>query len=180
MMRELWGNVVTCDTLAARDLGAIERCYASRLRIVVAGKFSDSFVIEEIVADTIITAWRRLDELPEDPSALWAWLRETALNHCRNQVRTKVRRERLERRVIDHAELSSGNGPAVHHPGADRITAEEILQLLAPEDRKILAMADSGISHDQAASKAGIGIGAFRMRLHRVRKRLGVLVDELL
>ena len=155
--------------------------YEAKLRVLVASRISDPFAVDEIVSEVVVTAWRRLEELPDDPSARWAWLRNAALNHCRNFVRGKVRRERLERHLVHVASRQVGyHDPAAVQPNAERLAAQAILRQLSDKDMSILLLVDTGIPHDRAAAQLGVGVGAFRMRLHRTRQRLESLLHELL
>jgi DNA-directed RNA polymerase specialized sigma24 family protein len=163
------------EELMSRDAAAIANAYGMRLRIFVSSKVSDLFVVDEILADTIVTAWQRQNELPNEPAALWVWLRETAHNHCRNHVRSKLRRQRLELRLIHETHHATSWDHESEHPGVDRLGAKEIWDQLSYEERWVLRLADR--PHVEASAALGLAIGAFRMRLHRLRLRLDELMN---
>lgn len=125
----------------------------------------------DIVADTFLTAWRRLDTLPEDPAL---WLFGVARNVVANHRRSLRRREALRTRV----EGDASRGPLVAPDPADQVEARmavrSALRRLSERDREALMLvAWDGLDAASAAAAMGYTPSAFAVRLHRARRRLG-------
>ena len=127
----------------------------------------DRAVAEDVVADTFLTAWRRVGELPEDPLP---WLlgvaRRVLANHRRGVGRQDAATGRL---AILHRQHEEDPAEDV----ADRAEVVSAFRRLPQRDREVLALiAWEGLSADRAAAALGCSIGAFWVRLHRARSRL--------
>jgi RNA polymerase sigma factor (sigma-70 family) len=123
---------------------------------------------EDVVAQTFLVAWRRLDAVPDDDPV--PWLLAVARNIWRNERRGGRRRLALVRRlpaplpVPPPAEPADGQtGQAVHAALAHLDAGDqEILRLVAWDE----------LTPAQAATVLGCSAGAARQRLHRARRRL--------
>lgn len=121
-------------------------------------------VADEVVSETFAIAWRRLDDVP-DPAL--PWLLVVARNVLRDNIRAEARRESLG------AELRSWVEEDVADEVAERLGVRKALTELSEEDREILILvAWQGLSPRDAAHVIGCSQAAFRVRLHRARKRL--------
>jgi RNA polymerase sigma factor (sigma-70 family) len=124
---------------------------------------------EDAVAETFLTAWRRLEEMPHGSDAR-PWLYGVARNALANQRRSERRRGRLRGRL--RAEPSS--------PAWDRADANEELASVAAafarlgeEDRELLALAAwEELDAGEIATVLGCSRNAATIRLHRARRRL--------
>jgi RNA polymerase sigma factor (sigma-70 family) len=128
----------------------------------------------DVVAETFLVAWRRLDELP-DGDAARLWLYGTARRVLANQRRSQRRRERLAERVRSHIVHETEPGPADAHLGP----AVVALARLRPDDRELLAlMAWEGLDAGEIAQVLGCSRNAARIRLHRARRRFARELDR--
>jgi RNA polymerase sigma factor (sigma-70 family) len=123
---------------------------------------------EDAVAETFAVAWRRRDVIPDRPLA---WLYAIALRVIANQRRAGRRRGRLNERLeaefdrsraADHAEASAGRDALATAFGRLSESDREVLRLIAWD----------GLAPEEAARVIGCSHGAFRVRLHRARRRL--------
>ena len=121
---------------------------------------------EDVVAETFLTAWRRLERLPDGECAR-PWLYGIARKVLANQRRGDVRRARLEGRV---------SGFAVQQPSntADEVAAvTAAFARLSDDDREVLALtAWEELDAGDIATVLGCSRNAARIRLHRARRRL--------
>jgi RNA polymerase sigma-70 factor (ECF subfamily) len=127
---------------------------------------TDPDTAEEVLADTLLVVWRRLDAVP--PDARLPWCYAVAANSLANLNRAARRQRNLVERIVrleppvatrDPAELPD---PEVHRALATlRPDDQELLRLSAWED---LAPAD-------IAAVVGLSPNAVRIRLHRARRR---------
>jgi RNA polymerase sigma-70 factor (ECF subfamily) len=129
----------------------------------VAGGWAD-----DIVAETFLVAWRRLDDVPDDDPL--PWLLAVARNVWLNQRRGERRRAALLRRLPLPPYTPSPGEPG-DGPGTGGV--HEALGAIGAEDREILRLvAWDGLSATQAGEVLGCSPGAARVRLHRARRRL--------
>jgi len=120
---------------------------------------------DDLVAQALEVAWRRLGDVPADDPM--PWLYAVARNLWREQHRQQRRRSDLLTRLRLHA--VPGLVAAPFEPGALR----EALASLRESDQEILRLvAWDGLTPAQAAVVLGCGPVAARSRLHRARARL--------
>lgn len=121
----------------------------------------------DVVGETFLVAWRRLEEVPEGEEAL-LWLYGTARRVLANQRRAVRRRDRLAARL--RAERATDVPVAASHP--DLNTAAAAFARLRPGDRELLALvAWEGLDAGQIGQVCGCSPNAARIRVHRARRR---------
>ncbi|MGH2655367.1 MAG: RNA polymerase sigma factor [Actinomycetota bacterium] len=142
-----------------------DRVLVYALRRVPAGEAAD------IVSETFLAAWRRLDIVPED-SAPWLFgvARKVVANHRRSLRRGQALRARVEG--------DSSRRPHLAPDPADQVEARmairSALHRLSEWDREALTLvAWDGLDAVDAAAAMGYTPAAFAVRLHRARRRLG-------
>ncbi|MEX2556077.1 MAG: sigma-70 family RNA polymerase sigma factor [Actinomycetota bacterium] len=119
--------------------------------------------VDDIVAEVLTVAWRRLDHVPDDESSL-AWLYGVAYKVVGNHLRSQRRRLRLAARLAAE--------PASAEPSSDPGVIEA-LSALRPEDREVLRLAAwEGLGAPQIAIVLGCSSNAAALRLSRARARL--------
>ncbi len=124
---------------------------------------------EEVVAETFLVAWRRLEDVPNDAKP---WLFGVARRVLANQRRAAGRREALRARVAGERESDSDPGkrpPIIHALGRISTADREILLLVAWD----------GLSTREAAVTLGCTATAAKVRLHRARRRLRAELERL-
>jgi RNA polymerase sigma factor (sigma-70 family) len=135
-----------------------------------AGSASDA---QDAVADVFLTAWRRLDDLPEgDPARVWLYA--TARRVIANQRRSRRRRSALQERL----KLEAATVPP--EPSSEKALVREALVRLGPRDREVLLLAEwEGLSPAQIGVVLGCLTVTARGRLHRARRRFRTVFEEL-
>ena len=127
--------------------------------------------VADVVADTFAVAWRRLDRVPGEPLP---WLLGVARRVIANQRRSERRRDRLVSRA-------AAEPVAAAHAEPDSELAELLaaLRSLSDRDREALQLAAwEGLSAPQAARVLGCSPTAYRLRLHRARRKLAARLDR--
>jgi RNA polymerase sigma factor (sigma-70 family) len=132
---------------------------------------------QDAAAEVFLTAWRRLDELPEGDAAR-VWLYATARRVTANQRRSSRRRVALyERLALDAPSIPQ------QPPSSDReeTLVHEALGCLGPRDREVLLLSEwEGLSPAQIAGVLGCLAMTARGRLHRARRRFRAVFEDLL
>jgi RNA polymerase sigma-70 factor, ECF subfamily len=123
---------------------------------------------EDLVAQTLEIAWRRIEDVPAAEPL--PWLYAVAHNLWRNQARRDRRRRELLSRFRAPAPVAAGEDPAAE-PGVLRAA----LASLSHSDQEVLRLvAWDGLAAADLAVVLGCSPVAARTRLHRARSRLAV------
>ena len=130
----------------------------------------------DVVSETFLIAWRRLDEVPTGDEAR-LWLYGVARRVLANQRRGQQRRERLNARLRDEVAVVSARAMA-ERPAPDS-TVMAALAGLEETDRELITLvAWEGLDRDQIATMLGCSRATVRVRLHRARHRLATLLGD--
>jgi RNA polymerase sigma-70 factor (ECF subfamily) len=128
--------------------------------------------VEDVVAETFVVAWRRLDEVP--PYGL-PWLLGVARHVSANVRRGRRRRDALSDRIT----AAAAGDPATWPVTESQDAATAALQRLSDTDRELLTLlAWDGLNHEEAAEALGCSRGALKVRLHRARRRFAALLGQ--
>lgn len=118
---------------------------------------------DEIAAETMAIAWRRLADVPTDDPR--PWLIATA----RNLLLADRRRHPVSLGDLDGVDPAGMPSPSVDLDPE----LELALRSLSAQDREaLLLVAWEDLTPAGAAASLGISASAFRVRLHRARRRL--------
>ena len=132
----------------------------------------------DIAAETFMTAWRRLGQVPAGQPL--PWLYATARRCLANELRRRQRRERLDSRL--RAEATRGQDMASPEPSegvADRLAVLAALATLRPKDQETLRLIEwEQLDVAAAAAAMGCSTGTFRVWLHRARRRFARALDQ--
>jgi RNA polymerase sigma-70 factor (ECF subfamily) len=122
---------------------------------------------DDAVAEVFLVAWRRLEEIGDDPLP---WLLAVARRVLANQRRGDQRRGALVQRLTGAAAAAD---PGFEPPAAmSRPLAQALAELSAREREALLLVAWEGLEPARAARAAGCTAAAFRVRLHRARRHV--------
>lgn len=127
--------------------------------------------VDDVVAETFLTAWRRIDEVPDD--AALSWLYHVAYRIVGHQWRSAARRRRLGER------LTSIRRSPTSTPEDDALGNDEVRQVLEAAarlndgDAEILRLVSwERLTNVEIATVLDIAPNAVNQRLHRARKSL--------
>ena len=140
-----------------------ERTHVALLGYAVR-RVADPADAADVVAETFLVAWRRLDDVPLGDDAR-PWLFGVARRVLANHYRGERRRVALADRLRDslHEALPP---PQVHEASP----VEVALERLPDDDRELLRLlAWEELAREEIAVAMGLSRGAVRVRLHRAR-----------
>jgi RNA polymerase sigma-70 factor (ECF subfamily) len=136
--------------------------------------------VDDAVADTFLTVWRRLDEVPAGEAAL-LWMYGVAYRVIRHQWRSVARRGRLQERLrtVGFRPAAAAADEALD----DGVESRRVLGALArlgDTDAEVLRLvAWEQLSVVGVATVLGIEPDTARQRLHRARRNLARQYDRL-
>ncbi|GLZ04697.1 hypothetical protein Acsp03_21630 [Actinomadura sp. NBRC 104412] len=143
---------------------------ANRARILgyALRRTSDPQDAADVLAETFLTAWRRLDDIPPgDEARLWLYgvARRVLANHHRGERRRSALAADLGSRLRDDLTVQDA-------PGDDLAGVGAAFRGLPEADRELLALVGwEGLDHGEIATVLGCSRNAVRIRLHRARRR---------
>ena len=128
----------------------------------------------DAAADVFLVAWRRFKDVP-DPAL--PWLIRTASLTVQGDGRRTNRAARLTARVA----VVDPPVAVPDHAVADKARVRAALARLSVQDRELLMLTSwDDLDLGTAAAVLGCSRAAIRVRLHRARRRLAVLLDARL
>ncbi|MEJ7891457.1 MAG: sigma-70 family RNA polymerase sigma factor [Solirubrobacteraceae bacterium] len=156
------------------DAQRFEALYRAHYGAIVrfAHRRIDRDSVEEVVAETFATAWRRLDAVPRDALP---WLYVVA----RNVIAAK--RRSVGSGVDKQANIAAVGWLSARDP-ADALGERDLIRRafnsLSEHDREALRLVGwEGLDQRQAARVCGTSRVAFAMRLSRARRRLAAALS---
>ncbi len=122
---------------------------------------------DDLVAEVLTIAWRRLDAVPlDDPIP---WLFAVSRNVWRNHTRSMRRHTRM----LDRLPPPAAQLPDEPDDGSEVARVRAAFISLEDADREVLALvAWDELTSEQLAAALECSPGAARVRLHRARSRL--------
>jgi RNA polymerase sigma factor (sigma-70 family) len=156
------------------DRAAFEILFRTHVAAVhaYALRRSDPATADDVVADTFLVCWRRFDRVPDDPLP---WLYAVARRCLANRLRAG-RRERA--RAVSESPLALDPTADAYEQRSDARDVLAALAQLPSKEREALQLcAWEGLAPKDAARAAGCSAAAFRVRLHRGRRRLAAALE---
>jgi RNA polymerase sigma-70 factor (ECF subfamily) len=153
---------------------ALFTAYAPDIVAYCGWRASSPTDAQDAVADVFLTAWRRLDSVPEGDAAR-VWLYATARRVLANQRRSKRRHAALQERLAAEPPV------AVSEPlDSEAALVHEALLRLGARDREVLLLAEwEGLTPAQIGTVVGCLAVTARGRLHRARRRFRAVFQDL-
>jgi RNA polymerase sigma-70 factor (ECF subfamily) len=116
--------------------------------------------VEDVVAETFLVCWRKLDRVPDEPLP---WLYAVARKMLANQRRAAARQPRQAVGTISEEAVLFEDDPALGRAFSQLSERDqEVLRLVAWE----------GLALSEAATVLGCSAIASRVRFHRAKRRL--------
>jgi RNA polymerase sigma-70 factor, ECF subfamily len=131
---------------------------------------TDAATAEDVLAETLLVCWRRLDELPDEPLP---YAYGVARNCLANAERSRRRQNQLVTRIATlDPPLPTGERTSPDLSGA--------LERLRPQDAELLRLwAWEDLTPPEIAQVLGISDNAATIRLHRARERLRAQLESM-
>ncbi len=132
---------------------------------------TDPETARDVVAETFLVAWRRLDAVPTDNGMTRPWLYGVARHVLANTERSRLRAERLTTRLGQ--EQRAANVPDAAASIAESARLRSALATLSEPDQEALRLVGwEELDLAAAALAVGCSRATMAVRLHRARRRL--------
>ncbi len=132
---------------------------------------------EDVVQAAFVKAWRNLARC-NSPERVGAWLFRIGANGCKDFLKSRHQRNlSLDEVPLLRSDSSGPAGAAERRDLGDLIT--DALQTLPPEQREAFVLKHiEGWSYGEMSEKLEVSVAALKMRVHRARDELQVLLGE--
>jgi RNA polymerase sigma-70 factor, ECF subfamily len=145
------------------------RCRAEAMRVL-----RDPEAADEAAQEAMTRAWRQRGSC-HSPGAPGPWVAQIARNEA---LRLWQREQRMRARAGD-VEEESHDGEPLEDQLIRRVSVRQALDTLTDEERELVNLRyESDLAHPAIAEYLGVPEGTVKVRLHRIRKRLAVLIAE--
>jgi RNA polymerase sigma-70 factor (ECF subfamily) len=135
-----------------------------------ARRRTDPARADDVVAETFVVAWRRLDDVPTRPGEELPWLYAVARHCLLNAARSDARQRAVAVRLATQ-EPGGRREPA--DSVSDRLDMADAWHRLSAEDQEVLALSVwEDLTSPQAGKVLGISAAGYRVRLSRARRAL--------
>ncbi len=152
--------------------------YQKQIHSIVFRIVKNPHDAEEVVQDTFVRAYLKLDQLKK-PDKFSAWLKRIAQNCSKNYLNRK--QEESVPLVVATAQISTQTTPDRLLLKQELIDAVmEVIESLPQEDREMIRARIDGLSHSEISEQFGISISTSTTRLYRIRKKIKARVKDLL
>lgn len=163
----------------AKRLRALHDEHVAAVLSYVTRRTADPDDAADVLAETFLVTWRRLDDVPTGSEAR-PWLLAVARRSLANHQRGVRRRRGLVAKATAELARSIAVAPQTT-PDTPNGNVKSALSRLRSSDREhLLLWALDGLRHDEIATVLGISPQASRVRLHRARSRLTEALDSQL
>ena len=143
-----------------------------------AARRTDPDTARDVVAETFLVAWRRLDTVPGRTAEAEPWLYAVARRTLANADRSQRRTDRVTARLA-HQRPAAAQVPDPADAVTERARVEHALLALSDADQEALRLIGwEELSLASAARAMGCSRTAMAVRLHRARRRLARALES--
>lgn len=128
----------------------------------------------DLLSETLLTAWRRMRDLPASDEAARMWLFVTARNVLANHRRSQLRRNEIADRLRQEIVEQHRSSPGVHDSSRDHAeVVREAIAALPEAQREIVTLVHwDGFTLADVAIVTGMSASTVRSRYAKARSTL--------
>jgi RNA polymerase sigma factor (sigma-70 family) len=147
--------------------------YAGALFGIIQQIVGDSELSNDVLQETFVNIWRRIDTYDESKGRLFTWMLNIARNAAIDKTRSKGYKQ-SQRQVSLDGELSL----ATVRPGIDDFGLKTQIQKLKAEHRILIDLSYfQGYTHEQIAKALDIPLGTVKTRIRSALTQLRTLLS---
>jgi len=155
------------------------RCLARFLAALNAraGRPFDSHELSDLVQDSLVIVWRKLDRF-RGPEGLDAWVLRIARFEFQNAIRKKARRSKLIG-TLELAEDVSAPGDEASR-WREQETLQQVLQELEPQAARTVHLKHyAGLTFEEIGARMGCSANTAKTRYYRSIERLASALESM-
>jgi len=158
-----------------RGLSYLIDNYASALNGIIYRIVLSEKLAEEILQQTFLKIWGKIDSYDSDKSTLFTWMARIARNSAIDAKRLK---KYENNQITDSLDLSIHNRKTENQP-TDALDVSSLLNSLDEKHKIVLDhIYLQGYSHSEAAKKLDLPLGTIKTRLRNGLKELRAFIGD--
>lgn len=155
-----------------QELMRMMDAYGGMLTALCSALLKDSHLAQDVVQETFLRAWRKMDDLRGGKMSEKAWLCRIAINRCRDHQRTRWMR------MVDK---QADPQPPQHWCSPPDETAADVMEALGklkPKYREVLTLHYlENMSAEEIGQSVGLSASAVYRRLKKSKNQLKHLLE---
>lgn len=174
-MSGLWNRRDDSDSDAAEQrMHALVEAHGRDLLAYLQRRTSPVEDAADLLSDTMLTAWRRVRDLPATDEAARMWLFVTARNVLANHRRSQLRRNEMADRLRQEILEQDRSTPGVHDTAPDHaeVVREAIAALPEAQQEIVTLVHWDGFTLAEVATMTGVSASTVRSRYAKARSTL--------
>ncbi len=147
--------------------------YAAALSYTISKIIPDEHTAEDILQEVFVNIWSNINQYDPSKGRLYTWMRNIAVNKCRDFLRCSV--HNMRKRVSGNENVMDGDSFSTELK-TDRIGLNQLVANLHADHQKLICMAYyKGNTFEEIANILNIPIGTVKSRM---RRALGLIRNE--
>jgi RNA polymerase sigma-70 factor (ECF subfamily) len=148
--------------------------YSGALYSVIKQIVNDGEVSNDVLQETFVNIWRKIDLYDESKGRLFTWM----LNIARNAAIDKTRSKGFQQSNKLQPIIESDGSYATVKPGVDDFGLKKVLQRLKDEQRLLIDLSYfQGYTHEQISKALNIPLGTVKTRIRTALTQLRTLLQ---
>ena len=153
--------------------GYLYEHYAGALHGVIKQVVGDAELGNDVLQETFVNIWRRIDSYDESKGRLFTWMLNIARNAAIDKTRSKGFQQSQRQIPLDGEVVQ----PSVR-PGIDDFGLKRLILKLKDEQRLLIDLSYfQGYTHEQIATALHIPLGTVKTRIRSALTQLRVLLS---
>ncbi|HEY0356320.1 MAG TPA: sigma-70 family RNA polymerase sigma factor [Flavisolibacter sp.] len=147
--------------------------YSGALYGVIRQIVTDTELANDVLQETFVNIWRRMDTYDQDKGRLFTWMLNIARNAAIDKIRSKGFQQSLKQIPLDGDMVQPGI-----RPGIDDYGLKKQIHKLKDEQRLLIDLSYfQGYTHEQIAQALHIPLGTVKTRIRSALTQLRALLS---
>lgn len=147
--------------------------YSGALYGVIRQIVTDTELANDVLQETFVNIWRRMDSYDPDKGRLFTWMLNIARNAAIDKIRSKGFQQSLKQIPLDGDLIQPGI-----RPGIDDYGLKKQIHKLKDEQRLLIDLSYfQGYTHEQIAQALHIPLGTVKTRIRSALTQLRALLS---
>jgi RNA polymerase sigma factor (sigma-70 family) len=148
--------------------------YAGALHGVIRQIVGDAELGNDVLQETFVNIWKRIDSYDESKGRLFTWMLNIARNAAIDKRRSKAFQQSLKQQPLVDGEML----PSAQVPGVDDFGLKKVIFKLKEEHRQLIDLSYyQGFTHEQIAKALHMPLGTVKTRIRSALTQLRALLS---
>lgn len=174
--KQIYDEKELVTALRSKDDGAFGYLYdhySGALYSVIKQIVADNEISNDVLQETFINIWRKIELYDETKGRLFTWM----LNIARNAAIDKTRSKGFQQSTTSLPIMETDGSYATVKPGVDDFGLKKVLQKLKDEQRLLIDLSYyQGFTHEQISKALHIPLGTVKTRIRSALTQLRTLL----